>query len=187
MKHMKKVFLSLLVLCTVTLCMVLSAANVSAEDLGITASGSCGTSAKWVLYEDGSLVVSGSGNMTNWEYGADVDWFSHRFSIKTALIEEGITSIGGNAFYGSNLTSVTIPDSVTYIGNGAFYMCYDLTEVNMGNGLENVGYSAFYTMGTVPELTIPETLVFAGNSAFFSCGNVTILSRDASFGNSVFD
>ncbi len=184
MKQFKKATLALLAMCVLALCTVFCAANASAAN--VRASGSCGTNVSWVLYDDGALVVSGEGAMTNWEYGADVSWFSHRFSIKTATIQEGVTSIGGNAFYGSSLTSVTIPDSVTYIGNGAFYMCSNLTTVNMGKGVTNIGYSAFYTTGVLPELTLPETLEYAGNSAFISCETVTVLSRDASFGAKVF-
>ncbi|MCD7767592.1 MAG: leucine-rich repeat protein, partial [Oscillospiraceae bacterium] len=61
------------------------------------------------------------------------------------VIPDGVTCIGAWSFYYYcyNLTSVTIPDSVVEIGNGAFVGCEHLTEIMMGDGVTRIGYSAF--------------------------------------------
>ena len=58
-------------------------------------------------------------------------------------IPDSITSIGDDAFYGSSLTSVTIPYSVTSIGTNAFSDCSGLTSVTIPDGVTNIGDSAF--------------------------------------------
>ena len=90
-------------------------------------SGSCGENATYTLTDDGILIISGSGNMDDFMNNVGmaekdtIPWYSQRSSIKTIVILEGITKIGGYAFIDcSNLTNVTIPASVTCIGKQAF-------------------------------------------------------------------
>ena len=66
-------------------------------------------------------------------------------NLVTALtIPDSVTSIGNNAFYNcSGLKSVTIPDSVTSIGDYAFCSCTSLTSVTIGNGVTSIGDGAF--------------------------------------------
>ncbi len=67
------------------------------------------------------------------------------FGCQNTTIPNSVTSIGDYAFYGcSGLTSVTIPNSVTSIGNGAFYGCSGLTSVTIGNSVTSIGDHAFY-------------------------------------------
>ena len=89
-------------------------------------SGKCGENVTYNYVEaTNTLTISGTGAMTDY-YGYPnlIPWNSYRSSIKTTIIENGITSIGGYAFYKcSGLISVTIPNSVTSIGNSVFYGC----------------------------------------------------------------
>lgn len=91
------------------------------------ASGTCGKNGDnitWVLDDDGTLSLSGSGEMKEYGYFYDVPWYSNREKVKKVSIVDGITSIGDHAFsFCSGLTSIIIPNSVTNIGVGAFNTC----------------------------------------------------------------
>ena len=94
-------------------CYITSTVIASAEtNLEVLATGSCGDNVTYTIYSDYSMVISGTGAISI-KIGER--------SIKKVIIEEGVTSIGSavfDRFY--SLTSVTIPNSVTSIGNYAF-------------------------------------------------------------------
>ncbi len=87
------------------------------------------TNITWNL-ADSVLTISGTGEMEDYAELDSIPWYSNRESIKSAIIEDGVTSIGDYAFYNCvNLTSVTIPNNVTSIGNGAFDGCSNLNTI----------------------------------------------------------
>lgn len=65
-----------------------------------------------------------------------------------------VTTIGNSAFESSKITSVTIPDSVTNIGNGAFEFCSSLANVSIGNGLTNLGQYVFLQCVTLTNIAV---------------------------------
>lgn len=88
-------------------------------DIDCIDKGSCGENITWVLYKNGELVISGTGDMANYNY--DSPWYDYRSDILSVVINEGVTSIGSYAFYDCNsFTKITIPASVTDIGEYAF-------------------------------------------------------------------
>ena len=104
--------------------------NATWHYAGDLPSGECGAGLTWALTEDGTLTVSGSGAMTDFESAADAPWYQYRTVIKSVVIEGGATSIGTNAFDGCTaMTSVSIPGSVTAVGSGAFNGCSALSDV----------------------------------------------------------
>ncbi len=80
-----------------------------------------------------------------------------------------VTSIGDEAFLGSDLTSVIIPDSVTTIGYGAFSGCYHLTSATLGSAVTNIGAIAFNECTSLTAITIPDSVTSLGLEAFYFC------------------
>lgn len=112
--------------------------NREGEGLSSENNENCGENATYIVGEDGTLTISGTGAIND-------EAFKNNTKIKKVVIEEGITSIGGYAFYGcENLTSVTLPQSLTDIGDQAFQYCYYLKEINGGEGITSIGSQAFY-------------------------------------------
>ena len=116
-----------------SLCLALCVINAFAVE-----SGTCGTNTTWVLDDDGTLTISGTGTVG--------DFFSsYRDDITNVIINSGVTSIGEDAFRNcSNLNSVTIPSSVTSIGSAAFRYCENLNSITiLGNSID-IAKGAFY-------------------------------------------
>ena len=109
---------------------------------------------------------------------------------KNTVIPNSVTGIGERAFYYcSGLTSVTIPNSVTSIGEGAFRGCNGLTSVTIGNGVTSIGESAFSSCHGLTSVTIGNSVTSIGESAFSSCSgltSVTIPNSVTSIGTSAF-
>ena len=103
---------------------------------------------RWKLSDDGTLTISGTGNMPDFSINVNnrttAPWDSQRDKIKTVVIKDGVTSIGKYAFFWcSGLTSITIPNSVTSIGEHAFANCSGLTSITIPNSVTSIGNGAF--------------------------------------------
>lgn len=89
-----------------------------------------------------------------------------------------VTAIGSKAFYGtaaaSCITSVVIPDSVTTIGDYAFYYC-SMQSLTLGSGVTTLGKYAFCHCPNLVSLTLPTSLTSIGDYAFASCTSLTDL------------
>ena len=87
--------------------------------------------------------------------------------LTSVIIPNTVTHIGENAFFGNNkLTNITIPNSVTHIGAQAFYQ-NQLTSVTLPKSLVYIGGGAF-NINKLTKVTIPNSVTHIGNRAFFS-------------------
>ncbi len=105
MKKAMRWFVALAVLTALFCC-----ATALAED-----SGTCGENLTWVLDDAGTLTISGTGEMYRYEWRGSP--FYKKDSVKSVIIDDGVTSIGEYALECcGNLTSITLAESVTSIG-----------------------------------------------------------------------
>lgn len=139
----------------------------------IITEGQCGDNAYWHFDNNsGTLTISGSGDM--WDYSLEnKSPFIDNDAIKNIVIDEGITSIGDEAFSDcKELTSVIIPNSVTSIGHGAFYCCGNLTDITIPNSVTSIGENAFSVCG-ITSIEIPDSVTNIGAGAFNNCYRLT--------------
>ena len=89
-------------------------------------------------------------------------------------IPNSVTAIGDNAFYNcSGLTSISIPNSVTSIGDNAFYCCTGLTAISIPNGVTSIGNSVFCGCTGLTSVNIPNSVISIEQYAFASCKGLT--------------
>ncbi|MBR2465872.1 MAG: leucine-rich repeat domain-containing protein [Clostridia bacterium] len=100
--------------------------------------------------------------------------FSGCDSLTSVTISDSVTTIGDSAFSScTSLTSVTIGDSVTTIGEEAFIGCSSLTSVTIGNSVTTIGSVAFFGCTSLTSVVIPDSVTTIGSVAFSSCTSLT--------------
>ena len=116
--------------------------------------------------------------------------FGYCSELTSVTIPNSVTRIGNGAFdWCTGLTSITIPNSVMGIGNSAFSGCTGLTSITIGNSVISIGNGAFYGCTGLTSVTIPDSVVIIDKRAFNECTSltsVTIGNSVASIGESAF-
>lgn len=176
---MKKRFLSLLLVLGLVFGMLPGTALAAAT------SGTWGKNLTWTLDESGkTLTLRGTGEMEN-RYN-----LPGSSTVETAIIEEGITSIGNSAFSDFKLLShVTLPRSITTIGQSAFASCESLTELILPDAVSAIGPRAFERCSKLREIAIPANVKEISENTFKECyvlERVTIQNGILSIGNNAF-
>lgn len=133
-----------------------------------TASGNCGKNITWTLDVDGTLIISGTGEMPL--YYNYPEWHDYAEDVKAVIIDPRITTIGDYAFDGcTNLSGITIPDGVTKIGYWAFGDCKNLQDVVIPTGVTEIGDYAFADCKSFTDIVIPAGVTEIGVGIFSNC------------------
>ena len=104
------------------------------------------------------------------------------YNLTTVTIPDSVTSIGAEAFfYCGNLTTVTIPNSVTSIGDESFYGCYSLGTVSLGNGVTTIGGSAFEACEALTGLVLPAGIRSLGFGMLANCASLTAVTFEGAY------
>lgn len=102
---------------------------------------------------------------------------AYRSKDTNYIIPDSVTNIGNDAFYNCEpLTSINIPDGVTNIGDEAFWWCGSLTSINIPDGVTNIGSYAFLSCVSLTNINIPNSVTNIGNYAFNGCESLTSIN-----------
>ena len=115
--------------------------------------GTCGDNLEW-YYNQGTLTISGSGPMYDYNYQTTPWYWDYRHYISKIVIKDGLTTIGNYAFYGCEVRSVTIPNTVTSIGECAFGSCTSLTSITIPSSVTSISNSSFYVCKAISSIEV---------------------------------
>ena len=140
---------------------------------GIVEIGTCGENIHYVLYENGKLLLHGTGETYDYEIGQSPFWENE--DIRSLVVSDGITKIGNSLFERcKSMASASFPTSLTEIGERAFFM-YDqggLTELNLPSSVTTIGEKAF-ACESLTSVTLPATLATLGTYLFMDSRTLT--------------
>ena len=112
----------------------------------------------------------------------DRELSQYRETLKEVIVEEGVVSIGKNAFNGFNkLTTLKLPNGLKIIDFSAFNGCDKLAGLKLPETIEYLGDYAFYTCRATTEVDIPATVNYIGSAAFGdlrNCPAITVNSNN---------
>lgn len=169
--------------------LALAAEAYNGEAVKTIAIGTCGETIEWVLDENGTLTLSGTGAIPNYAT-YDAPWYyEYNQQIEKVVIGSGITAVGTYVFAAHpNLKTVVLPESVTVLKDGAFNACEALTTITLPEKLTYIGQIVFSGCTQLPSLEIPETVTFIGDVAFAGTKvtSIRIPASVESLGNSAF-
>ena len=160
----------------------------SSQDEADSTANSCGENLTWSFDEEnGVLTISGTGDMYDYDAG-NSPWAGYESQILSIVIEEGVASVGNLAFMNcTEATTLTVPDSLTSIGECAF-MSTGITEIVLPGCVTSIGLCAFSDCSNLTSFTILDSedtsaeTVFEGTySCFTNCSNL----KTVTLGNTV--
>ena len=175
----RKIRLLSVLLAVAMLLALLPTAAFAADN--IVAYGNCGaesdgSNVTWELDSDGTLTISGTGKMKDYNNSNGSPWSVNvKKAIQTVVIGKDVTSIGSCAFYNTTyLTSVTFENGsdLTNIGHAAFGMCGKLTSITIPSSVTTIGQRAFVGCEELTSITIPSSVTTIGANAFEWCSGL---------------
>ncbi len=120
-----------------------------------------------------TLVIKGNGAMNDYslEDETEAPWRSDDFArkVKRIVVEEGITTIGKDAFTSMNFEKISLPKTLTELKSGAFSSCDVLQSIVIPDGVSEIGGGAFMGCLSLANVTFPKSLKTIKSIAFDCC------------------
>ena len=148
---------------------------------GIVEHGMCGDNLTWSVSSDGTLTISGTGEMYDYRSSdldedtrPDAPWKSLKNKLTRLVLEAGITRIGDNAFEFCRYLegTLTIPGTVNEIGEGAFAHCGGFDSVRIPESLTQIRKYTFWNCFGLTALELPDSITSIGEGAFCYCSGL---------------
>lgn len=142
--------------------------------LELVEEGSFGDNITWRYYNHRILEIEGSGDMPE---DIEVPWESYLETLETIKMPDTITSIAPWAFCQARVTELTIPSSVTRIGENAFAGCVNVKEIVVPPLITQIGNEAFAGCKKLEKITFPSGIILADFDVLYNttpkeiCGN----------------
>ena len=131
----------------------------------------CGKNIFWQIDKNGTMTMTGSGAMYDYEKSEDRPYDNLIHSVKKIVVGKGITDIGTNAFYYfDEVTSVTLPNTLKTIGIAAFSQCYNIKSITIPDSVTELKQWAFQSCSGFTSFTIPAGVQEIGPLVFYDCG-----------------
>ena len=135
---------------------------------------------EWRIYDNKVMLFSGSGTTGKWEYNSEKPWDKYKENFSDVVVGEGITKLGDRTFYAYKkvLKSITLPNTLEYIGASVFSDCTALTKIKLpNNSLRSLGNSAFGGCTGIKHFHIPGT-VWSMHNSFSGCSGIETITVD---------
>ena len=127
----------------------------------------------WMVYDTGELIISGSGDMTDYDVNNLPPWYKYRKNITNVTVENDISSIGSYAFYSLyKLNFVDIKSQCVNVRDHSFEKCTKLISINISERVTSIGANAFSGCSSLASINIPEEVTFIGSNAFYECSSL---------------
>lgn len=152
--------------------------TLSVDAAEVVESGTCGDNLTWTLDDEGTLTVSGEGDMVDYDGSVGLyylfPWVKYRDQIEKIVVSNGVTRIGNRAFYDFiSVKKLEIAGTVNSIGPYAFRGCYKLTQITLSKGIKNIEAHAFELCYGIKTISFPDGLLQIGDQAFSLCSGIT--------------
>ena len=142
----------------------------------------------WGMIVDGETFVTGNSMSTGYTFsttgeheitfcfsGSNVtlsNVFSYCYNLKSVEINGAFKSLGSSFYNCTALESVTIPDSVTSIGDSCFSNCKSLKNITIPDEVTSIGIECFYSCSSLKSIVIPDSVTTIGATCFLGCGSL---------------
>lgn len=171
--YLRRVFMKIFLNLFLALCLIFCVIGSLPVGVSASASGTCGANLTWVLDDNGTLTISGTGNMYDYVDPSSVPtpskaapWYSNRLKVKALKVDSGVTSIGDYAFYECDMKSADLPNGIKTIGSHSFYKC-GFKKMSLPDSITKIGAGAFSWCTWLEEINIPESCKEIGTSPFY--------------------